>query len=88
MRFRLGLDKKIAMMRHASRVVNLLLEWCSSGADMKIAIMRHASRVVNLLSEWRSSGADMIKAWIGSTLAYVLFRLLIEASLMRRYHNK
>ena len=42
----------------------------------------------NLLSEWCRCGADMKKAWMGSTLMYVPFRLLIEASQMRRYHNK
>ena len=30
----------------------------------------------------------MKKAWMGSTLMYIPFRLLIEASQMRRYHNK
>ena len=30
----------------------------------------------------------MKKAWIGSTLAYILFRLLIETTQMRRYHKK
>ena len=58
------------------------------GLDMKIARMGHTSRNVNLLSEWCSSGADMKKAWMDSTLTYIPFRLLIEASLMRRYHNK
>ena len=55
---------------------------------MKEPRIGHASRDVNLLSEWCSSGADMKKAWMDSTLMYIPFRLLIEASLMRRYLNK
>ena len=41
-----------------------------------------------MLSEWCSSGADMKKPRMGSTKAYIPFGALIEASLMRRYHNK
>jgi len=42
----------------------------------------------DLLSEWCSSGADMINPRMGHTMLYFLFGDLIEASLMRRYHNK
>ena len=42
----------------------------------------------NLLSEWCRSGADMREPRMGSTLRYVPFGAWIEASLMRRYHNK
>jgi hypothetical protein len=30
----------------------------------------------------------MKKPWMDSTIAYIPFRALIEASLMRRYHKK
>ena len=39
-------------------------------------------------SERCSSGADMKKVRMGCTKAYCSFGLLIEASLMRRYHEK
>ena len=58
-----------------SKVVRCSAKWKNLGSE-------------NLLREWCSSGADMKKAWMDSTLMYIPFRLLIEASLMRRYLNK
>ena len=48
----------------------------------------HAPQPIIFLSEWCRCGANMKKPWMGSTLMYVPFRALIEASQMRRYHKK
>ena len=42
----------------------------------------------NLLIEQRYCGADMKKPRMGHTMTYFPFGALIEAPLMRRYHNK
>ena len=43
---------------------------------------------INLLSEGCRCGLDMKLGWMDSTWMYIPFSLMIEASLMRRYHNK
>ena len=41
--------------------------------------------LANFASEWCRCDADMKRPWMGSTLLYVPFRVLIEVSQMRYY---
>ena len=52
------------------------------------SLISYFNQHTDFSSERCSSGADMKKVRMGCTKAYCSFGLLIEASLMRRYHEK